>query len=218
MDIKVDQSTVVVFDLDDTLYNEIDYLRSAYKEVAKELEPNAWQQLFVRLFSLYRNKLDVFEYISSTYSISKPDLISKYRSHIPNIQPFEGVQATFRKIKDKKGIIAIVTDGRKVTQMSKIKALGLNNFIDHIVISEEIGTEKPDEANFKSVEEKFNLDSYFYIADNIKKDFITPKKLGWHTIALMDRGLNIHANAHLHVQTEYLPHNYISSFSELTVL
>ncbi len=218
MDIKVDQNTVVVFDLDDTLYNEIDYLRSAYVELAKALEPNAWQQLFIRLFSLYRNKLDVFEYISTTYRISKTELISKYRSHTPNIQPFEGVLTTFQRIKDKKGRIAIITDGRKATQMSKIKALGLIKFIDHIIISEEIGSEKPDRANYKAIEEKFNLGAYFYIADNVKKDFITPNKLGWQTIALMDRGLNIHANAHLNLQQAYLPHNYISSFSELNVI
>ncbi len=217
MDIKVDENTVIVFDLDDTLYNEIDYLKSAYKEFAKELEPNAWQQFFARIFSLYRNKLDAFEYISTRYKVPKPELVSKYRNHIPHIRPFEGVLETFQKIKDKKAKIAIITDGRKATQMNKIEALGIIAFIDYIVISEEIGSEKPNEGNFKAVEEKFNLDSYLYIADNYKKDFITPKRMGWQTIALMDHGLNIHSNAHAYLKQEYLPHGYISSFSELGV-
>jgi putative hydrolase of the HAD superfamily len=217
MDIKADENTVIVFDLDDTLYNEVDYLRSAYMKFAKELEPNSWQQLFAHIFSLYRNKLDAFEYISTTYNLSKPDLISSYRNHIPCIKPFDGVLKIFEEIKGKNAKLAIITDGRKLTQMHKIKALGLTPYIDHIVISEEIGTEKPDEKNYLAIEEKFNKALYYYIGDNVKKDFITPKKLGWQTIALIDRGLNIHANAHSYSKQEHLPHHYISSISELIV-
>ncbi|VAW10216.1 Putative FMN hydrolase; 5-Amino-6-(5'-phosphoribitylamino)uracil phosphatase [hydrothermal vent metagenome] len=217
MDIKADENTVIVFDLDDTLYNEVDYLRSVYMKFAKELEPDSWQQLFAHIFSLYRNKLDAFEYISTTYNLSKLDLISSYRTHIPHIKPFDGVLRTFDKIKGKNAKIAIITDGRKRTQMNKVDALGLTPYLDHIVISEEIGSEKPDKRNYRAIEERFNKTSYYYIADNVKKDFVTPNGMGWQTIALMDRGLNIHANAHLQKEQEYLPHNYISSFSEITI-
>jgi len=217
MNIKADENTVIVFDLDDTLYNEVDYLRSAYMKFAKELEPDSWQQLFAYIFSLYRNKGDAFEYISTTYNIAKTDLILSYRNHVPFIKPFDGVLRTFDKIKRKNAKIAIITDGRKHTQMNKIDALGLMPYLDHIVISEEIGTEKPDEKNYLAIEEKFSKTLYYYIGDNVKKDFITPKKLGWQTIALIDRGLNIHANAHSYSKQDHLPHHYISSISELIV-
>jgi len=217
MIIKADENTVIVFDLDDTLYNEVDYLRSAYMKFAKELEPDSWQQLFAHIFSLYRNKLDAFEYISTTYNIAKQDLISSYHNHIPHIKPFDGVLKTFERIKSRNAKLAIITDGRKLTQMQKIEALGLTPYIDHIVISEEIGSEKPEEKNYRAIEERFNKTSYYYIADNVKKDFVTPNRLGWRTIALMDQGLNIHANAHLPKNQEYLPHSYISSFSEIVI-
>ncbi len=217
MDIKADENTVIVFDLDDTLYNEVDYLRSAYMKFAKELEPDSWQQLFAHIFSLYRNKLDAFEYISTTYNLSKPDLISSYRNHIPLIKPFDGVLKIFEEIKGKNAKLAIITDGRKITQMNKIDALGLTPYLDHIVISEEIGSEKPDKRNYSAIEERFNRTSYYYIADNVKKDFVSPNGMGWQTIALMDRGLNIHANAHSKKEQEYLPLYYISSFSEITI-
>ncbi len=217
MDIKADENTVVVFDLDDTLYNEVDYLRSAYMAFAKELEPESWQQLFAHIFSLYRNNLDAFEFISTTYNITKTDLISSYRNHVPHIKPFDGVFRTFDKIKGKNAKISIITDGRKLTQMNKINALGLAPYLDYIVISEEIGSEKPNKINYKAIEERFNKTSYYYIADNTKKDFVTPNGMGWQTIALVDRGLNIHANAHVQKEQEYLPHNYIFTFSELTV-
>ena len=215
MDIKVDQNTVIVFDLDDTLYNEIDYLRSAYMELAKELKPKNWEELFSYLFSLYRNNKNVFEYVSENFDIPLTELIEGYRNHLPNITPFDSVFEKLQNIKNREGKIAILTDGRKTTQRNKIKALGLLPYIDHIVISDEIGSEKPHENNFTSVELKFKLSNYYYIGDNVRKDFITPKRLGWQTIALLDNGLNIHSNSYLYRKEEYLPHSYVHSFSEL---
>jgi len=217
MDIKVDKNTVIVFDLDDTLYNEIDYLKSAYIAISKELEPKKWKQLFTQLFALYRNKNDVFEYICNTYAIEKDDLIQRYRNHVPHIKPFLGVVNTLKEIKNKNGKLAIITDGRTVTQKNKLKSLGLVQYLDYIVISEEIGTEKPNELNYRAIENHFQLNSYYYFADNFKKDFITPKKLGWRTVALIDNGLNIHSNAHLNTNDEYLPDSYLSSFSKLKI-
>lgn len=217
MDIKIDKNTVIVFDLDDTLYNEIDFLRSAYIEISKELEPNNWEQLYTLLFSLYRNDKDVFEFICSTYKIDKTELIQRYRNHIPNIKLFDGVLDTLLKIRDHKGKLAIITDGRAVTQRNKIKKLGLLPYLDFIVISEEIGSEKPNESNYKTVEDYFKLKTYYYIADNFKKDFITPKKIGWKTIALIDKGLNIHSHAHTHTSEEYLPELYIYSYSQINI-
>ncbi len=217
MDIKVDTNTVIVFDLDDTLYNEIDFLKSAYIEISKEFEKQQWQNLYTRLLSLYRNKHDVFEYLATTYNIDKNNLIQRYRNHIPKIKPFEGVVEVFKKIKVAEGKIAVITDGRKVTQMNKLQSLGLLSFIDYIVISEEIGSEKPNELNFKAVENYFNRKIYYYIADNYKKDFIAPNKLGWQSVALIDNGLNIHAHAHTYYQDKFIPRSYILNFKELNI-
>ncbi len=217
MDIKIDENTVIVFDLDDTLYNELDYLKSAYIEISKELKPNDWEQLYARLFSIYRNKQDVFEFISSNFQLDKKELIQKYRNHIPNINPFNGVIETLQKIKNSKGKLAIITDGRSITQRNKLKKLGILPFFDFIIISEEIGTEKPNESNYKNVEDHFKLETYYYIADNFKKDFITPKKLGWKTIALLDNGMNIHSYANTSTSHKFLPEYYFSTYSELNI-
>ncbi|MFS4492269.1 HAD family hydrolase [Maribacter sp. 2308TA10-17] len=218
MDIKIDENTVIVFDLDDTLYNEVDYLRSAYITLAKELEPKNWKHLFSILFSLYRNKENAFQFINEKYEINKEELIVQYRTHIPNITPFEGVIENFQQIKKKNGKIGVLTDGRSITQRNKLKSLGLLPFIDHIVISEEIGTEKPNEANFKFIENKFPSNTYYYIGDNFKKDFITPNRLGWSTIALVDNGLNIHSNSNKYTTEAHLPQHYIFSIQELNFI
>ena len=218
MDIKVSENTTVVFDLDDTLYNELDFLKSAYISIAKELDPKGWQQLYVLMFSLYRNNKDVFEVISTKYGHNKTLLIQMYRDHTPNITLFKGVLDTIKAILAKNGKVGILTDGRSHTQRNKIKALGLNDFVDFIVISEEVGSEKPNPNNFKIIEAKSNSEVHYYIGDNLKKDFIAPNTLGWKTICLIDSGLNIHNDGYRHLTKQQTPQHYIFAIEELDII
>lgn len=214
MTIPINSDTVIVFDLDDTLYNELDYLKSAFYSIAQNLDPENHLSLYSCVFSIYRDKKDAFEYLSSNYNVSKDYLISLYRNHIPNIKPFDHVINTIHDIKKSEGNIGIITDGRKTTQLNKIKSLGIFNLIDKIVISEEIGTEKPSIQNYKAIENYFNKKEYYYIADNLKKDFITPKAIGWKTIGLIDNGLNIHIKNHEYFNDEHKPHHFIKTFKD----
>ncbi|MBF8149567.1 HAD family hydrolase [Winogradskyella sp. F6397] len=218
MDIKVDYSTVIVFDLDDTLYNELDFLKSAYKAIAESVEPENWKALYSKMFSLYRCKVNVFEFVANTYNIEIGQLIEKYRNHQPDIQLFDSVLNVFDAIKSKKGKIAIVTDGRSVTQRAKLNSLGILNYLDKIIISEEIGSEKPNLSNFEAIEKAISGTEYYYIADNLKKDFIAPNALGWKSVALIDNGKNIHFEAYKYTNSQNLPQEFIVDFKELKII
>lgn len=218
MDLKVSKNTAVVFDLDDTLYNELEYLKSAYRAIAQTLDPKKWEMLYSKMFSLYRSQHNVFEFLSECYAIETTELLDRYRNHIPDIQLFDGVLEVFKAIKKNQGKIGIITDGRSLTQRVKLERLGIYNDIDKIVISEEIGTEKPCLANFKALESALPHCSYCYIADNLKKDFIVPNVLGWKTIALVDNGKNIHYESHQCMEAKYQPDHYIIDFKQLTVV
>ncbi|CAM4228540.1 HAD family hydrolase [Zobellia roscoffensis] len=217
MDIKIDEKSVIVFDLDDTLYNEIDYLRSAYSAIAKELNPEQWENLFAQMFSMYRNKENVFEYLTTTFKIDKKVLLSLYRNHNPIINTFEGVLPLLKSIKEKKGKLAIITDGRSKTQRAKLKALGIEEFFDKIIISEELGTEKPNRKNYLAIEQIFKNHNYCYVADNVRKDFITPNILGWNSIGLIDNGLNIHNDSFLYFTETNLPKVFVKSIKDINV-
>ncbi|MEO1013294.1 MAG: HAD family hydrolase, partial [Bacteroidota bacterium] len=198
MDLRVDHKTVIVFDLDDTLYNEMDYLRSAYRYIARELDSKNWERLFAKMFSLFRSREDVFQFVSETYKTDKSRLLEVYRGHKPNLSLFNGAHELIQDIKGKNGKLGIITDGRSSTQRTKISALGLSKIVDKIVISGEIGSEKPNETNYRIIEETFPGFDYIYIADNLRKDFITPNRLGWNSIGLVDNGSNMHFDGHLY--------------------
>ncbi|MGJ8593038.1 MAG: HAD family hydrolase [Aquaticitalea sp.] len=218
MDIKVDAHTVIVFDLDDTLYNELDYLKSSYKSIALFLEPINWKLLYSNMFSMYRSKLNVFEYLTNSYEIDIETLIEMYRNHQPSLELFNGVTELFEAIKSKNGRIGIITDGRARTQRAKMESLGITNYIDKIVISEEIGFEKPSQENFKAIENSLNGNVYYYVADNCKKDFIAPNALGWKSVALIDNGKNIHFESHKFQSIQNAPQNLIIELTELKII
>jgi putative hydrolase of the HAD superfamily len=218
MDIRVDNSTAVVFDLDDTLYNEIDYLKSAYSEIASHLDRENWKLLYSQMFSLFRNQQDVFSFLVKNYPVEKSALLSLYRNHQPDIRVFDGVFNLMETIKSHQGKIGVITDGRSLTQRNKIKALGLEKFIDGLVISDEIGSEKPDPRNFQRLCELLPARTYFYIADNIRKDFLAPNNMGWTTIGLIDNGLNIHSDGYRYMIKGHLPHGFVKQLDEIRVV
>jgi putative hydrolase of the HAD superfamily len=218
MILKVNKQTTVVFDLDDTLYNELDYLKSSYQEIATYLDPENKSYLYALMFSKYRKQENVFQYLTQNYNISKNELIEKYRNHLPNITLFEHAEMLMQDIKEKEGKIAIITDGRSKTQRNKIKKLGIEEYIDLIIISEEIGSEKPSLKNFQMVETVLKTQNNIYIADNITKDFIAPNLLGWNSICLIDNGKNIHVNAEINYTNQNeCPKYFIHNFNEIFI-
>ena len=112
--------------------------------------------------------------------------------------------------------MSLITDGRSITQRNKLRALGIESFFKSIIISEEVKSEKPSENNFRMVMNSKSKENYIYIADNPKKDFITPNKLGWTSICLLDRGQNVHKQ-YFSSAINYNPHFVIKSFNEINL-
>jgi len=216
--LKVCNNSIIAFDLDDTLYKEVDFLKSAYLEIAQELDIEDWRLLYIEMFSLYRSGQNVFEFLLKKYKVNLDDLLLKYRNHLPNIKASAGALNLLKNIKKKKGKIAIITDGRSKTQRNKIDALGLIEYIDTILISEEIGHEKPALEVFNKLEGLYPNHKFTYIADNLKKDFISPNHLNWDSINLLDNGLNIHVNQIYLMKTENFPKKYVASLNQIEVV
>ncbi|PTR01594.1 putative hydrolase of the HAD superfamily [Mucilaginibacter yixingensis] len=203
---------VVVFDLDDTLYNEVDYLKSAYYEIAQYVDANEFG-LSDEMFQNYTNGSNVFKLLIGKYpAFAMDDLLYKYRNHLPSILPREGALELLLKLKQEKTILGLITDGRSVSQRNKLNALNITHFFDDIIISEEFGSEKPCIANYMFFE-KYSADEYYYIADNVKKDFIGPNNLKWSTICIMDNGKHIHKQQ-FNLEQVFLPKHQITKLSD----
>ena len=220
MIIKADSESYFVFDLDDTLYRELDFLKSAYYEICNEIFPENAINIYKEIVGIHISGGNAFNFLIEKYpakKISLEKLLYLYRNHFPNILLREGVLEMIQAFKSKESKFGIITDGRSVTQHNKVEALGISQLIDKLLISEEFGASKPAPALYESFMESDNQKQFYYIGDNIHKDFITPKRLGWFCIGILD-GENVHGQKLCEVPNDYLPHIFIKSFYEIGII
>lgn len=204
----------IIFGLDDTLIYEIDFLKSAYQEIANMIPEGNTTLLYEKMIEIYHKGGDVFGFLEKMYpNFSKEKLLEVYRNHFPFLTLNEGAKRIFKICKTKNYKLGLITDGRSITQRNKLKALNIEDIFDRIVISEEFGSSKPDKKNFLAFQND-KVDEYFYIADNPEKDFITPNKLGWTTVCLIGKGKNIHKQDFT-LDSNYLPKMQIENLKAL---
>jgi putative hydrolase of the HAD superfamily len=205
----------IVFDLDDTLFKEIDFLKSAYREIAALCCPRSSEQFYNGMLVDYYAGENVFERISeNSNEFDLTDFINIYRAHNPEISLSDGANDLIEFILNLKYPIGLITDGRSLQQRNKISALSLSETFNDIVISEEFESEKPSVLNYKYFQDKYTDYHFYYIGDNFNKDFVTPNKLGWSTIGLLDDGRNIHKQNH-NISIEYLPKYFVKNLNEI---
>lgn len=187
--------TVLVFDLDDTLYKEITYVESGFRAVLESID------LCIDITSVLSWMIDgmrdggmPLDRLAQRYdNLEVRGLLDVYRDHRPLIELEPGSMQLLELSRSIGLGCGLVTDGRSKGQRQKLRALGIASLFDVVVISEEIGTSKPSVNNFALVEQSFSPDARFiYIADNPRKDFVTPNRMGWHTVQVDDDGRNIH--------------------------
>ena len=221
---------VICFDLDDTLCKEIDYLKSAYREIAEYAAEHCHgcsvpvsvlaHKAYDVMLAAYQEGQNAFVVLNRFLGLDLPiaDYLYIYRNHNPNIALSEDAVRTLDALKAEGVRIGLITDGRSVQQRNKIEALGLGRWIENadIVISEEFGSEKPALANYEYFMKRYpECQDFTYVGDNPRKDFIAPNTLGWMTICLMDDGRNIHRHDFASTPVKALPKKKIKSLKEL---
>jgi len=189
----------VIFDLDDTLYDEIDYCRSGFQAVseflssvtqtipAKAIFEILWKEFIegnrTRTFNAALDKIKM-PYDEQLIA----ELVNIYRTHIPQITLPQDSRNVLEQL-SKKYILAMLTDGFLPAQKLKVQALGIEKFFKYIVYTEELGRDcwKPSPAGFEKILSTLEVKSEnsVYVADNEKKDFIAPNKLGFLTVKLI---------------------------------
>ncbi len=190
-------SICAVFDIDDTLYLERDYVRSGFQAVgdwaAEWLDiANFGDRCWCR-FQSGRRHLIFDEVLRESGRETVPSLISAlveiYRTHAPAITLCPDAKAALHAISEIASL-AVITDGPAASQCRKIEALGLKDLARPIVLTDVLGAElrKPHPRAFEHVMRCRPAGHYIYIADNPAKDFTAPRQLGWLTVRVRRPG------------------------------
>lgn len=185
---------VLIFDLDDTLYDEMTYVVSGLCAVAKFGETFfGWESgqslAFMQAHLLQHGRGKVFdEWLRahgrhSTKRVA--ECVNIYRHHKPHISLFP---FTSRVLEQYQGIepMYLVTDGHKIVQQNKIEALKLEPIFKKTFITHRFGIRhaKPSLHCFEIIRrtERCEWSDMVYVGDNPTKDFVNLNRVGAMTV------------------------------------
>jgi putative hydrolase of the HAD superfamily len=185
----------VIFDMDDTLYLERQYVWSGFHAVQSHLMMRfnsghfaelAWSEFLQGRRGTIFNEALIACGIEPTASLIH-ELVSVYRHHTPQISLLQDSIDCLEKAKEKFRI-GLLTDGPLPSQRAKAKALKLYRWMDVTVFTAELGHGfgKPHPAGFRFIQQCFGCSGpeCTYIGDNPIKDFVAAKAMNWTTIRI----------------------------------
>lgn len=191
----------VIFDLDNTLYDydECDkYAMAKLRQFCVErfsVKENEFDAAFGRAKELVKRQLEgmaashnrllysqrYLELLSQKPVVYALELYDTYwDAMLERMQPYSYVVPLFGQLAAKGIRIALLTDLTAHIQHRKIQRLGIADFVDVIVTSEEAGREKPNRGMFDLVMEKLGLPAkeLLMIGDSKRKDIQGAEEVG----------------------------------------
>ena len=187
----------VVFDFDNTIvdgdYWIIERWKKTIEYVNKKYAINNFENTFWDIF--YQKGLYYKYHINETLLEVSGDLtlvkdIVKYfhKTEIDDI--FINGAFDFLNNLKRKYLLGIITNGRKQTQLGRIKRAGILNYFNSIVCSHDFP--KPSKIPFlKCIEElELHPENIVYIGDSYEQDYLPALNVGFNPILFDQKGLN----------------------------
>jgi putative hydrolase of the HAD superfamily len=189
---------LVLFDLDDTLISEYEFIKSGFSHISDLLS----QKYNIEKEKIYRELMDLFNidrsnifdqwFTKKGLVVSKEYilyLVNEYRNHIPKISFYDDVIPSINILKHNNIKIGIVTDGYQESQKRKLNCVKAYDYFDKIYITDEYGKDywKPSKLIFEHIMAEYNVtnNELVYIGDNPSKDFYISLSLGIKTIRII---------------------------------
>ena len=188
-----------IFDLDDTLYPELEYLRSGFRAVARWCTetlavdgPATNEELNALFCGGYRR--DTFDKWVENHGLARNtavEMLAVYREHSPEIEPFPGTREMLAELR-RRSKVGLLSDGILTIQQRKLAALGIQNMFDVVIFSDQLGRDswKPSRRPYLLALEAAGVSpsEAVYVGDNPTKDFIACRQLGMPSVRIQQKG------------------------------
>ncbi len=197
----------ILFDVDDTLYDQAQPTAEAYHLISQKpidmgelllintkyscvlFEKARRQEAPMKQLYIERAKNNMSEF-GITISDEEAEL---YQERYVQAQKEIHVSETIKKLLDfcveKEIFLGIITNGLSDHQREKIDTLKLDRWIkkEHMLVSSDVGVEKPDRRIFDWAKEHMGLEKVapediLYIGDSFEKDVAGAKGAGWKAV------------------------------------
>ena len=204
MESKENRMIGLVFDVDDTLYEQIVPFEKAYKNLFNmdidmekfyllsryysdvKFEASRNGEMTMDEYHIYRIReaakdLGVYLFDEEALNMQK-----EYKKNQQKLQMPDITISILELAKENNIKLGIITNGPSEHQWSKVKALGVEKWIDkeNIIVSGDYGINKPDVRIFEIMQEKLQLpnDSLYYVGDSLENDIVGANNAGWKAI------------------------------------
>ena len=189
---------LVLVDLDDTLYREIDYIGSVVKQFCKvnlidlDIADKALHE-----FERERHQ-DTLDFFLKKFEIMdkfhKNQIFDIYCNSEIKIKLYNGVFDFLKNQIPPNIHLAILTNGVVQVQKNKVRLLGLDEVVEKIFYARDAGSkfEKPHPVSYQTVLNYFNISAKnsVMVGDNLKNDFLGAKNLGIEAILVKKQKRN----------------------------
>ena len=188
---------ILIFDLDDTLYDEASFVDSGLAAVARHGEEKwGWDAEAslesLRVILLRDGRGKVFDrWLESNGSSSRArvaECVKVYRHHRPNLALFPEARQMLDRYAPSCPLY-LVTDGHKIVQRNKVDALDLWSVFRRVFITHRFGLSaaKPATLCFERIRDAEGCDwsDMVYVGDNPAKDFVGLNPLGARTVRVL---------------------------------
>ena len=194
----------LVFDVDDTLYEQIVPFENAYRSLFDmdidmekfyllsryysdvKFEASRNGEMTMDEYHIYRIQeaaKDLGVCLTAEQALS---MQKEYKKNQQKLQMSNTTISILELAKENNVKLGIITNGPSEHQWAKIKALGIESWIsrENIIVSGDYGINKPDVRIFEIMQEKLQLPnaSLYYIGDSIENDIVGANNAGWKAI------------------------------------
>lgn len=180
----------IYFDLDGTLISYPKDFRSLFDQALRfKVEDEIYDLYVEELFSnleevVERPYFKAFKEIHEEFGldIDPYDVSEEYISIELDATELNKDLFKFLKVLSKNHKVGILTNGANSVQKAKIEKHGLSEFVDEVIISNDVGFRKPDAEIFELAKEKLVAENYVYIGDTFDEDIKPAEESGFQTV------------------------------------
>lgn len=192
----------VIFDIDDTLFDSATLAKMARINAVKAMVESGLPlksiargyKLLMRIVEKYGSNYNqhfdkVLEELGCEWNpkIIAAGVVAYHDTKQAYLKPEPEVIPTLITLRDRGYKLGIVSNGKAVKQWEKLIRLGLHHFFHAVVISEEVGSEKPDVEIFRITLKKLEVkpQEAIYVGDHLETDILGANKVGMISVRIV---------------------------------
>lgn len=208
--------TSIVFDVDDTIYDQQAPYRIAMEKCFPDFDMTHMNQAYIRFrhysdigfprvmtgewtteyFRFWRCKETLLEFGYHEIDEEMGNHFQEvYEHELENITMLDEMRMTLDFLKEKNVRMGIITNGPTEHQLKKVKKLGLYDYVDPkcVIVSQATGFQKPEKEIFNLAAEQFDMNpsTTLYVGDSYDNDVMGAFNSGWHSMWFNHRGRSL---------------------------